>query len=353
VTFAQTRVPQSSPVKPSLVGNVPFERIENILSLTSVRPPELPSVVRNPQEFQQFCTDLKNIDICAQVLVKNKLLSSETIIERTQALRQNHEEEKKIFDERTGARVFVDSDNDELTDYDEVNIYHTNPKDGDTDRDGIFDGDEISSRSNPRRKASMVSFDARASTTRSVAPSISILVAENNPLVSGTTDQELLVVKEVIALSNATSTSASGALSNPRTTHITFTGTAMPNSFVTLYIFSEPIVVMVKTNSIGEWSYTLDKELPDGTHHVMSAITDGDGRVLAKSSPLPFVKVAQAVTLGNVDVALPLAHKEPGFFSGFSLYTLVALMVGILGLSFLVIGVIVRRQGGGSDTMAI
>jgi hypothetical protein len=347
VTFAQTKMPMPSPIKPSLVGSVPFERIENILADITVRPPELPAVVKSPQEFQQFCADLKNTGVCTQILVKNKLVSNETIIERTQALNQNHKEEKKIFTERIGARVFVDSDNDELADYDEVNIYHTDPKNRDTDQDGVSDGDEIAVRSNPRSKTSVVPFAARATTTGAVIPLISALATENNPLVSGTTDKQLLVVKEVLASSNAMSTSTTGALGEPHAPHFAITGTAMPNSFVTLYIFSEPIVVMVKTNSLGEWSYTLDKELPDGTHHVVSAITDGDGRVLVKSEPLPFVKVAEAVTLGNVDVVLPVAHKEPGFFSGLSLYTLFVFMVGILGLSFLTIGVIVRRRDGG------
>jgi len=346
VTFAQTKMPMLSPIKPSLVGSVPFERIESILADIAVRPPELPSVVKSPQEFQQFCSDLKNTGVCTQVLVKNKLVSNETIIERTQALNQNHKEEKKIFTERIGARVFVDTDNDELADYDEVNIYHTDPKNRDTDQDGVSDGNEIAVRSNPRSKTSAVLFATQATTTGAVIPSISVLATENNPLVSGTTDKQLLVVKKVLALNNTMSTSTTDALGESHAPHFAFTGTALPNSFVTLYIFSEPIVVMVKTNSLGEWSYTLDKELPDGTHHVVSAITDGDGRVLVKSEPLPFVKVAEAVTLGNVDVMLPVAHNEPGFFSGLSLYTLFVLIVGILGLSFLTIGVIVRRRDG-------
>lgn len=353
VAFAQKKMPMLSPVKPSLVGSVPFERIENILTDITIRPALLPSVVKNPQEFQQFCTDLKNTDVCAQILVENKLVSNETIIERTQALKQNHEEEKKIFNERTGARVFIDSDNDELADYDEVNIYHTDPKNADTDQDGVSDGREIAMRSNPRSKTPVVPFVTRATTTGAVVPVISVLATENNPLVSGTTDKQLLVVREVLTVTNTTSTSTIGILGEPRTPRLTFTGTALPNSFVTLYIFSEPIVVMVKTNSLGEWSYTLDKELPDGTHQVVSAITDGDGRVLSKSEPLPFVKVAEAVTLGNVDVALPVAQKEPGFFSGLSLYSLVVLMVGVLGISFLTIGVIARRRDDGTGTIAM
>jgi ABC-type transport system substrate-binding protein len=43
----------------------------------------------------------------------------------------------------------VDSDNDGLSDYEEENIYGTDPENPDTDGDGINDGDEVSSGSNP------------------------------------------------------------------------------------------------------------------------------------------------------------------------------------------------------------
>jgi parallel beta-helix repeat protein len=43
----------------------------------------------------------------------------------------------------------VDSDNDGLTDYDEENIYATDPNDPDTDNDGIYDGDEVAAGTDP------------------------------------------------------------------------------------------------------------------------------------------------------------------------------------------------------------
>jgi len=37
----------------------------------------------------------------------------------------------------------VDSDQDGLTDEEEINTYRTNPNDADTDRDGLFDREEV------------------------------------------------------------------------------------------------------------------------------------------------------------------------------------------------------------------
>jgi hypothetical protein len=43
----------------------------------------------------------------------------------------------------------LDSDNDGLTDYQEINIYHTNPHNPDTDGDGYLDGAEVKAGYNP------------------------------------------------------------------------------------------------------------------------------------------------------------------------------------------------------------
>jgi len=48
----------------------------------------------------------------------------------------------------------IDSDNDGLSDYDEINIYHTNPQVADTDGDGYNDGQEIKAGFSPWEKTS-------------------------------------------------------------------------------------------------------------------------------------------------------------------------------------------------------
>jgi hypothetical protein len=89
-------------------------------------------------------------------------------------------------------------------------------------------------------------------------------------------------------------------------------------------------MVMVKTDEKGNWSYELDKELPDGNHEVYVAITDNAGKIFAKSKPLPFIKSASAVTVD--ETALFTGEPQsPSVFGGVYLYIIILLVVGIIG----------------------
>ena len=83
----------------------------------------------------------------------------------------------------------------------------------------------------------------------------------------------------------------------------------------------------------------------------MTAITDAGGRILAKSEPLPFVKVASAVSVGSD--ALAPTQQTPGFFSGPSLYAFIAILIGLLGAAFSVIGFVSYRRGRGDDMQGL
>ncbi len=117
---------------------------------------------------------------------------------------------------------------------------------------------------------------------------------------------------------------------------VSFKGKALPNSFATLYIFSIPIVVTVKTDNDGYWNYTLDKELENGEHKVFVAITDVKGAVVAKSEPLPFVKEASAIT---VEQALPVAGNSPSFVENSYFYGSIITIILIVAAIFVLLGI--------------
>lgn len=137
---------------------------------------------------------------------------------------------------------------------------------------------------------------------------------------------EAVVVAEVSAKPDGTKTASK----------ISFKGKALPNSFATLYIFSIPIVVTVKTDNDGNWNYTLDKELENGEHKVFVAITDVKGTVVARSNPLPFVKEAFAITVPQI---VPDAGSSPSFVEDNYFYGSIVVIVLIVVAIFILLGI--------------
>lgn len=163
----------------------------------------------------------------------------------------------------------ADPDNDGMSNNDEYR-FGTNPNSPDTDRDGRVDADEIQSGRNPLAAATATSSDA---------------IIYENPKETGQAAGKIYQVSNVEMIQ-------SGAGKK----ELKITGKALPNSYVTIYIFSDPVVLTVKTDSEGNWSYILDKPMEDGSHEVYVAVNDNRGKVVAKSEPLPFVQTAEAAT---------------------------------------------------------
>ncbi|HEU4677803.1 MAG TPA: Ig-like domain-containing protein [Candidatus Paceibacterota bacterium] len=234
---------------------------------------------------------------------------------------------ESILKERIGDAAVKDSDKDGITDYDEVNLYKTNPFAADTDGDSFIDSAEIRN-----------GFDPNDSESQS-------LIAYESPKDSGTKRPDLLAVDSITTLT-ATTRSGSGL---PKKALIS--GRGLPNSYVTLFIYSTPVVVTVKTDAEGAWSYVFDKELDDGTHEVYVGITDNAGRVVAKSDPLPFVKTAEAYT-GSVTVAPAPAPADTSFVDERTLLLVASMAVVGLGLVLMLLGYHVRGRREDSVTAA-
>jgi hypothetical protein len=127
-------------------------------------------------------------------------------------------------------------------------------------------------------------------------------------------------------------------------------GQALPNSFVTIYIYSTPIMVVVKTDSNGEWKYTLDKELENGDHTVYTATVNNTGNIVAKSSGYLFTKTAEAVSFNDVPLSGASADiAQPSFLEGINIYVLVAIFIGIIITLFVLIGFISKKNNSESS----
>lgn len=227
--------------------------------------------------------------------------------------------------ERRGVRTYADQDRDGIADFDEVNIYGTDPNAGDTDKDGVTDGDELLAQTDPAggnvgAVEKKILFEDVATRGVTASSTFAVLAIWTDPV-------------------------PTHASSSEKTLSTIFTGLAPANSFITIFIYSEPIVVTVKTDEFGTWTYALDRELPDGSHEVFAAVADSKGRVWAKSSPLPFVKEAAAASLGSAEL-LP-RESAPSFFAGSGILMALGVIIVVLVAGILVFGAMRQKSDAG------
>jgi hypothetical protein len=165
----------------------------------------------------------------------------------------------------------ADPDNDGLINNEECR-FGTDPNDADTDHDGHVDGEEVRIGTDPLVKPSEAKSDK--------------VIFENAKDV-GEIKEELLQVANVETI-KAVEEGNKG---------LKISGKALPNTYVTIYIYSDPIVLTVKTDSDGNWSYVFDGPVDEGTHEVYVAVTNNTGKITAKSNPLTFIQTAEAASV--------------------------------------------------------
>jgi len=222
-----------------------------------------------------------------------------------------------IRKDRTDQDSSTDTDGDGISDFDEINLYSTDPALADSDNDGFTDGAEIISGFNPN--------DAAAEAA----------IAYQSPKESvGVVTTQKLQVTEVVP---EVELSAGDSANNVRAV---VRGVGLPNSFVTLFVYSKPTIVTVRTEADGSFAYTFSKELEDGQHEVFVALTDNAGSIVAQSEVFTFIKEAQAFTPVDAQ-AVSGTIVAPAAGSQLSPYRIV------LGMSVFALGILLVLLGVG------
>ncbi|KKW06701.1 MAG: OmpA domain-containing protein [Candidatus Moranbacteria bacterium GW2011_GWE1_49_15] len=211
-----------------------------------------------------------------------------------------------------------DTDKDGLSDSEEL-ARGTDPKNPDTDRDGFLDGDEIKNGFNPLKYSPGDGSDR---------------IFFENPKEVGEIRGEYSVEKvEVVKKDTGEK-------------RLSLSGKGLPNSFVTIYLYSEPIVVTVKTDAQGNWVYELDKDFEEGEHEAYVAVTDNTGKITGKSEPIRFVKTAEAATIiPNAQAQEITKNQSPAQKSkgSFAIFAFLAAAV-FLGIALAVVGIINHKH---------
>jgi hypothetical protein len=225
--------------------------------------------------------------------------------------------------ERSEGDVGKDTDGDGITDIDERVLFQTDPLKADTDGDGFTDGAEIIKGFNPLDEASEAVITYKS-------PKETVGIVANDTL------QVVEVIPDIV-LPETGETSVS--------VQARVKGKALPNSFVTLYIFSTPTIVTVRTEADGSFEYTFSKELEDGEHQVFVALTDNTGDIVAQSAPFTFIKQAEAFTAVDAEAVVSDTQSTGLSSTGVSSFqTVLSMSVLALGILLIMLGVGLRSN---------
>ena len=124
---------------------------------------------------------------------------------------------------------------------------------------------------------------------------------------------------------------------------IRFSGKALPNTLITLYIYSTPKIVVVTADAQGNWSYDMTTDLEDGNHEAYVAVTDATGKVSSYGQGIAFVKTADAITVKPIAEAAQttVANQSPLERSRFE-YIVIA-FISMLVFSGIALIIVSRR----------
>ncbi len=203
----------------------------------------------------------------------------------------NHEIDQELEDVPSASDnpdATTDTDNEGAPDIveNEIGTSINNP---DTDGDGVTDYDEIINESNPLGEGTIDALVTEGKITAEKVTEVKATlekIAFEEPKTSGVAKPHKLSVLEVANVSEHIGQNK-----------IIFRGRGPANTYLSLFIYSTPIVVTTKTDASGNFTYSLDKHLVDGEHEVYVTVTDDTGKIQEKSSPFTFfVRKAEAVS---------------------------------------------------------
>ncbi|OGI62410.1 hypothetical protein A2818_02505 [Candidatus Nomurabacteria bacterium RIFCSPHIGHO2_01_FULL_40_12] len=242
-------------------------------------------------------------------------LSSKDITNTLNTLSGAVNDQAEALKAQGGDLLYKDSNKDGISDYDSVYVYNMSPTA--LSPVSTYEGKTI----NAAEKI-LLGFDPTQSEI--------VEVNKEQPTESIIASVPTYQVKEVALTENKA---------------VLLKGQALPNSFITIYIYSTPIMVTVKTDSKGEWQYVLDKELENGDHTVYTASVNNSGNIIAKSPGYLFTKTAEAASLKDLPLAgASVEANKPGLLEGNNLYVIVTVLVLIIVTVLVLIGMTSKKN---------
>ncbi len=218
--------------------------------------------------------------------------------------------EKAIIENRK--ILLRDTDGDGLLDGREIEI-GTDLLNPDTDGDGLLDGDEAANGRDP------------------LAPEKFAIEAQTDPGAVPPIKADVYKVEKV----KLVKTEGGSSL-------IEISGRALPLSYVKIFIYSQPVIVAVKTDAQGRWTYTLDKPLDDGNHTVYATLVNSQGRFAARSEVYVFKKTGDQIERLVAGQEASMSSATGRIIQDFKFVIIVIVVVAVVA-AFVAVGYLANR----------
>lgn len=253
-------------------------------------------------------------EIKKEIIEKVKPEEKEEISNRLKLLEKEIKEKEEIKIKKEEVLV-KDSDGDDLSDEFEL-LIKTNPFNPDSDGDGFLDNIEYKLGYDPLE----------------IGPADKIVYSDAKKAKPKKAD--IYYVERVSAILLPTDQWG-----------IKIEGKGLPNSFVTIYIYSSPIVMVTKTDGNGNWNIVLDRPLADGAHEVYATVTNNHGGIEDRSEPFIFEKSGKRIVAITVSGLLTEKAVSPVHIYQFNFLILtISLIILAIGIALVIIGISAQRR---------
>src|SRR3989338_1066599 len=189
---------------------------------------------------------------------------------RYQVLKDRIRESEEQIKQDTNNLTAKDSDQDGVSDFDEVANFGTNSLLADTDSDGVVDSIELI------RGGDLTAPD------QVVTPGLNKNIEE-------------LTYDAVVEINSVSAQAMTTKDGDPEEYFVAVEGRSIPNSYVYLLSYSTGVVEVVKTGATGLFSYTIEREFEIGDHEITAVLTDVAGEIVASSKPYRFARTNNAL----------------------------------------------------------
>ena len=218
--------------------------------------------------------------------------------------------EKAIIENRK--ILLRDTDGDGLLDGREIEI-GTDLLNPNTDGDGLLDGDEVANGRDP------------------LVPEKFAVEAQTDPSAVPPAKADVYKVEKV----KSVKTEGGSSL-------IEISGRALPLSYVKIFIYSQPVIVAVKTDAQGRWTYTLDKPLDDGNHTVYATLINSQGRFAARSEVYIFKKTGDQIEKLVAGQEASMSSATGRIIQDFKFAIIIVVVVAVAA-AFVAVGYLANR----------